>query len=83
MVVRLGDYSAVVVDWSDPDTREHLARACYYRDRADDVAVDQEHELAEEVSYWCLQWESLSTASQRPYRTAVVHLCEMFEEVSA
>lgn len=62
---------AMPVDLTDPELREELAKASYYRERYNDMVADQEHELDPDAQYFCLEWESLSTGVQRPYRVAV------------
>lgn len=59
------------MDFADPVLREDLARASYYRDRQDDVCLDQEHVLESDVQYFCRRWECLTREDQRPYRAGV------------
>jgi hypothetical protein len=61
----------VAVDLNDPLLREQVAESAYYRDRADDAAVDREHSGEDGSVYMALAWESVSNAGKRPYRTAV------------
>lgn len=56
---------------ADEDFREAIAERAYYRERQEDAARDREHDLDEDVSYYALEWGSLSDESRRPYRTAV------------
>lgn len=70
-------------DLTDPEYREALARASYYRERFDDMVGDQEHDLDGDAQYFCLEWESLSVFAQRPYRTTVaVTLDEVGKELA-
>lgn len=66
------------LDLDDPELREELAMSAYYRDRASAAAVDAEHHTKPDTAYVCLSWDSLSTATQRPYRTGVAEACDMF-----
>lgn len=71
------------IDLSDPDLRETLAEASYYRERADEAAIDRERTDDDGRVYMCLAWNDLSDFSQRPYRTAVHTVCEALLAVSA
>lgn len=68
-----------VAEWRDPDRQEQLAKASYYRERADEAAADLEQTAGEHV-YMALAWESLSDLARRPYRTAVAVCCAAFVE---
>lgn len=52
--------------------REEQAKAAYYRERLEEVALHREHEVDDdEFAYFVIAWEDLSDYAQRPYRTAV------------
>lgn len=59
------------MDLADPQLREDLAMSAYYRDRTDDVCLDQEHVLEPDVQYFARRWECLTREDQRPYRAGV------------
>lgn len=58
-------------DPKDPEFREELARAAYYRERFDDMTADMEHEVDSDAQYFCMSWDQLSPGVQRTYRVAV------------
>jgi hypothetical protein len=60
----------------DEEYREEQAKAAYYRERVEDAALDQEHDVSGEHEYQCIAWESLDGWAQRPYRTAVAQVCD-------
>lgn len=63
----------------DPKLRERLAEESYYKDKADEAALDREHNT-DPVEYWALAWESLSDVTRRPYRTTVAFVCDLLAE---
>jgi hypothetical protein len=67
---------------ADDEYREELAAFSYYRERAEQAAVDREQELGD-ATYYTLTWESLSDDAKRPYRTAVTVCCEQLAGVFA
>jgi hypothetical protein len=69
-----------VPDLQDPELREDLARASYYRERFEDMTLDQEHCTDETARYFCLRWEQLSQLAQRPYRIAVAQTLDHVAE---
>lgn len=60
-----------LVDPTDPELREELAKQAYYQERREDAARDREHDLNEEAEYLTLDWDCVSDFARRPYRTAV------------
>lgn len=81
-VRRVCDAAGVPVDLTDPELREEVAKSAYYRDRYDDMVADQEHDLDPAAQYFCLEWESLSSIAQRPYRVAVSVALDHVRELS-
>ena len=61
---------------SDDSFLEETAKLSYYRERAEDVARDREHETSDEYDYLCISWEDLSDHAKRPYRTAVTTMAD-------
>lgn len=68
-------------DLTNPELREELAKASYYRERGEDMAIDRETCLDSEAEYFCIQWEQLSEFAQRPYRTAVAFTLDHVQEL--
>jgi NAD dependent epimerase/dehydratase family enzyme len=70
-----------MADLDDPEFREELASASYYRERYDAMVLDREHDADDEAQYFCVRWEELSSGVQRPYRTTVAVVLDHVKEL--
>lgn len=68
---------------TDEDYREALAEHSYIRERAEQVAADQEHDCDAGTTYFVVTWECLSDDAKRPYRTTVATVCDSLLSVAA